>query len=218
MPRERWLTPNNAPAGTFTCRVLRIPRDPEYVAIITGALLNMSYPWMWDDTNGQPADDTALVYQAILDGFQQERCMIGAIFPYMTTNPPPGCLKCDGTHYLKADYPLLAAALDTAFSVDSTHFAVPNLVGNVPVGANSGATGRHVGDIGGEAVHTLTTAELATHAHSIAIFSPVLVAPGAVPVGTLGGPSVASTGNAGSGTAHNNMQPFLCLNYCVVAS
>jgi len=111
----------------------------------------------------------------------------------------------------------------------------------------AGLTDRPVGAIGGEETHLLTVEELAAHAHTspahghidtghshsipLLIDFPVVV-PGEDPLGAQIVPIVsAQTGIAsanitdttvtinptGDDTPHNNMQPFVALNYCVVA-
>jgi len=161
--------------------------------------------------------------------------MIGSIFPYMTADPPAGTLICDGAAHARTDYPDLYAALDAAFIVDANYFVTPDLRDRTVIGAGDAggsSTPRAVGEIGGEETHTLTTGELASHSHSDAghqhtysppgITAPV-VAPGEVPVQAvnllpgLTGVGFASIQNTGSDLPHNNMQPFLALNYCVVA-
>lgn len=56
--------------------------------------------------------------------------------------PPPGWLACDGTSYLRLDYPELFAALGGTSSPwglpDGTHFNVPDYRGRVPIGAGAG--------------------------------------------------------------------------------
>jgi microcystin-dependent protein len=45
---------------------------------------------------------------------------------------PTGFLLCDGTSYLRADYPDLFAAIGTTFGpADGTHFLVPNFSGGI---------------------------------------------------------------------------------------
>lgn len=161
--------------------------------------------------------------------------MIGSIFPYMTAAPPTGTLICDGAAHSRLDYPDLYAALDGAFIVDADFFVTPDLRDRAVIGAGDAggsSTPHAVGEIGGEEAHTLTEGELATHTHSDAghthsyssqgITTPV-VAPGEVPVALINlfpaitGVGFASIQNTGSNLPHNNMQPFLALNYCVVA-
>jgi microcystin-dependent protein len=90
---------------------------------------------------------------------------IGAIQMFGGATAPAGFLLCDGTTYLKTDYPALAAVLGTVYGGDSTHFTVPDMKGRVPMGAGSGGqytdvngathpmTGRALGQKPGEEVH-----------------------------------------------------------------
>jgi microcystin-dependent protein len=163
--------------------------------------------------------------------------LLGTIFPYATTNPPPGSLACDGAGYLRVDYPQLYAALDSAFIVDADNFLVPDLQGRtiIGVGTGSGLTARAANDTGGEESHVLITAELAAHAHGVTdpthshtegIAIPAVGAalvgvpiPSAVPgLGVTGFSGTGLTVNAaGSDTAHENMPPFVALGYAIWA-
>lgn len=161
--------------------------------------------------------------------------MIGSIFPYMTAYAPVGCLVCDGDTYAREDYPKLYAALDAAFIVDADNFVVPDLRGKTVIGAGDGGadyTNRPVGQIGGEEAHQLTVTELASHGHTDLghshIYNPPgtalpVVAPGEVPVTAINllpgltAEAYANIQNTGADEPHNNMQPYLALNYCVVA-
>lgn len=54
----------------------------------------------------------------------------GAIVPFGGTSAPNGYLLCDGTSYLRTDYPNLFSVIGTAFgTADSTHFNVPQAQG-----------------------------------------------------------------------------------------
>lgn len=78
--------------------------------------------------------------------------------------------------------------------------------GRMLVGQNSGdADFDTAEETGGAKTHTLTTNELPSHAHSLALT-------GGVGLGLLGGGAasgVGTTGNTGGGAAHNNMPPYL---------
>lgn len=145
--------------------------------------------------------------------------IIGFCFPLLTTLPA-NCLLLDGSTYAREDYPLLYAVLDGVFIIDADTFVLPDLRSRFPIGAGTG-TGLStyaVNEQGGEENHTLTEAEMPTHAHSDhthAIVS-TLVPVGVVPIST---PSLAPsfTGSAGGGEAHNNLPPFTALPWAVVA-
>ena len=83
--------------------------------------------------------------------------------------------------YPNTTYPALAAVLGTTYGGDSTHFAVPDLKGRVPIGAGAGAglTNRALGQKLGEENHLniwqesgtngngATGTENANHAHYV---------------------------------------------------
>jgi microcystin-dependent protein len=92
---------------------------------------------------------------------------IGAIQMFGGATAPVGFLLCDGTTYLKTDYPALSTVLGTIYGGDSTHFAVPDLKGRVAMGAGAGAglTARSLGSKPGgtEETHLLAAAESGTN-------------------------------------------------------
>lgn len=84
--------------------------------------------------------------------------------------------------------------------------------GQVLVGVDAGQTEfTPLGKTGGEKTHQLTTAELASHSHSIngqnLGGSGIVLAIGGNPAGGSG--TATSSGSAGSDTAHNNLQPYI---------
>lgn len=157
---------------------------------------------------------------------------IGTIIAHACATAPANTLACDGTHYLKADYPALVAALDSTFSVDSTHFRVPDLRSRsiVGVGQGSGLSNRALDASGGAETHALTTAELAQHTHpqrhntNTTGDEPMSFDLGGTGASHLKGSNVTSTQGsnivntdpAGSGTAHENMHPWRALHYAIV--
>lgn len=147
--------------------------------------------------------------------------IVGLIVPFVTADPPPNVLPCDGSEYLREDFPTLYDLLDPFFIVDADHFKVPDLRGRsvIGVGSGSGLSNRNVGDVGGEEEHQLTVGELASHSHSIELTTGVPgVSPGEVIFDVTIPIIPDATGNTGGDEAHNNMQPFYALNYGIVAS
>lgn len=140
--------------------------------------------------------------------------MIGWIFPCITATVPDNALLCDGATYLKADYPDLYALLDAAYIIDANSFMVPDLRGKTMIGASASHA---VGSSGGEENHQLTEAEMPSHIHTTgSSLSSLAVMPGEGPVLTPN-PLPAYTGSTGGDGAHNNMQPYHALRYCVIA-
>lgn len=215
----KWLTPDNLPVGR-QCRTLRIPDDPFWLAIVSGAVLELTKQHNWEKFGTQTVEDCAAAMAGLLDDYYEaNQCMLGAIIPYATATIPVGTLACDGATYLKSDYPRLYDSLDAAFIVDSTHFRVPDLRSRSVVGAGQGPslTNRAVDASGGEESHTLVLAEVPSHGHTYAVgvFQPFLA--GTIPAFANIGLQGAVTGDAGGGQAHNNMHPFRALRYCIVA-
>lgn len=171
---------------------------------------------------------------------------VGFIKPYITTTPPTNTLPCDGGTYARIDYPLLYAVIDSVFIVDADHFSTPDLTGLTLIGSGTvGARTFNLGDTGGEYEHTLDIGESATHSHTAS--APTVIDPshshvesGAIPTlitigagvpapSAIPSPSVttpALTGitvlaptisNEGGGGAHNNIQPYGVVKYCVQA-
>lgn len=148
--------------------------------------------------------------------YEAKNPMIGMIFPLVTLDPPPNVLPCDGSIYLRVDFPELFAVLDTVFIVDADHFNVPDLRGKTIIGAGGSFSNA---DTGGEAVHQLTTDEIPSHSHTIPLTTTTLaVEPGEVTVLTPIPLLTQNTGNTGGDGSHNNMQPYFALNYGIVAA
>lgn len=157
----------------------------------------------------------------------------GIIIAYAGIATPSNTLPCDGASYLRTDYPQLFAAIGVVWgSADSAHFNVPDLRGRTLIdsGTGSGLSPRTIADNGGEETHVLSVMELAAHnhtdtghAHSIPSF---LITGTAVPPPLDGGTelplSLTNTGtasaniqNSGADSPHNNMQPWVAINYAI---
>jgi microcystin-dependent protein len=158
----------------------------------------------------------------------------GMLAPYAGATAPSGWLLCDGTAKSRTTYADLFTAIGTTYGTGdgSTTFNLPDLRGRVPVGAD-GDAGRlsandALGQYGGEEKHTLLEGELAAHKHAMSDGQPPIVYNNASGYGAAAGagtnvgtifndqlPTQYKTGSIGSNTAHNNMQPYLCLNYII---
>jgi microcystin-dependent protein len=167
--------------------------------------------------------------------YEAKKPMIGAIIPFVTQDPLPNVLPCDGSTYLRVDYPNLYDVIDTFFIVDADHFNVPDLRGRTVIGVGNGGglSNRNIGDSGGEETHQLTTSEIPSHGHSdighthsipLVVGLPAQAGVGfsanqTVPILTANtGLGFANITNTGGDGTHENMQPFYALNYGIIAS
>lgn len=160
---------------------------------------------------------------------------LGEIRMFSGTFAPRGWAFCNGSLIPISQNTALFALLGTQFGGDGrSTFALPNLLGRAPVGQGQGPglSSYTIGESTGEANHTLTTAEMASHAHSLTANKST--ADNATPVGNMFGSggtrssvlvfapttSVANmaaniVGGAGGSQPHNNMQPYQVVNYII---
>ena len=136
----------------------------------------------------------------------------GTIVPFAGYSAPTGWLLCDGGQYSASSYSALYAIIGTTYGGASGSFRVPDLRGKMPVGKNQG-TFSALGRTGGEETHVLTNAEMAPD-----VYMDVSGSRSTELVNIGGGNRWANTGRvngAQAGRAHNNMPPYLVLNYII---
>ncbi|GAA4824269.1 tail Collar domain-containing protein [Marinicella pacifica] len=144
---------------------------------------------------------------------------------------PRGWAFCDGQILPINQNQSLYSLLGTTYGGDGrTSFALPDVRGRVPihVGNSGGGTHHTLGQKTGEETHTLSVAEMPQHQHPVN--GTGNTATEATPNSNLlpavnNGKPYASTASApmgdntiapvGGGQAHNNMQPYLAMNYCI---
>lgn len=156
----------------------------------------------------------------------------GAITQFAGASIPGGWLLCYGQAVSRSTYADLFAAVGTTYGAGdgSTTFNLPDLRGNVPVGLdNMGGSAAHrvtaassLGASGGEAAHLLTIVEMPSHTHPP---DPGMAGfwewPNAGPTDIQAGGNynavgkVTQTGPTGGGLTHNNLQPWVGLNYII---
>lgn len=147
----------------------------------------------------------------------------GTVIMWAASSVPNGYLECTGQAVSRSTYATLFALIGTTFGAGdgSTTFNVPDIRGRAPIGAGTGAglTARSLAGTVGEETHILTTAELAAHTHAVgSLVYPVAGGSGAFgsSAGALDEASGSITSaSAGSGNAHNNMQPSLVLKFMI---
>lgn len=148
---------------------------------------------------------------------------VGSISAYSGENIPTNWLKCNGQAVSRTTYADLFSVIGTTYGSGdgSTTFNVPNISERVIVG-NNGDGEFSLGNTGGEKEHALTINEMPSHTHLYRASIGAGNAEGTLNFGDQNGAVISgSYGNAiqntGGSQAHNNMQPYIALNYIIKA-
>jgi microcystin-dependent protein len=153
------------------------------------------------------------------------------IFPFNFA--PKGWAFCDGQILPLSQNTALFSLLGTTYGGDGrSNFALPNLQGNAPMhpGQGPGLSLHDLGETGGSDTVTLLESEIPSHAHNWnasnqdgTVQGPALqltaggvggITPYAAP-SAMTAMSAQMIAPAGGDQPHNNMQPYLTLNFCI---
>ncbi|PWW00757.1 microcystin-dependent protein [Paenibacillus cellulosilyticus] len=151
---------------------------------------------------------------------------------------PLGWAFCNGQTLPIAQNTALFSLIGTYYGGDGkTTFALPNLQGTVPIqqGQGLGLSARVIGESGGNQTVTLLQSEIPYHSHSlnygeasVPLEAPANSLPTApqgrrAPLAYITGLTSQNTvhlhastvGAAGGSSPHNNMQPYLAVNFII---
>jgi microcystin-dependent protein len=146
---------------------------------------------------------------------------------------PTGWALCNGAILSIAQNTALFALLGTTYGGDGqTTFALPDLRGRIPIhqGQGSGLTNRTIGESGGQETVALTLQQMPGHTHALlaspspgTTTSPIgntwasspSLAAYADPAATNTAMSAQSLDLAGGGQSHENMAPFVAVNFVI---
>jgi microcystin-dependent protein len=146
---------------------------------------------------------------------------------------PKGWAFCDGQLLPLSQNTALFSLLGTTYGGNGkSNFALPDMQGNAPMhpGQGPGLSLHDLGETGGSETVTLLESEIPLHSHSMMASnsdsnsqSPVanLLAGGVGGIAFYGAPppqvqlSPNALTPAGGGQPHNNMMPYLTLNFCI---
>jgi microcystin-dependent protein len=155
------------------------------------------------------------------------------IFPFNFA--PTGWAQCNGQLLPISQNTALFSLLGTFYGGDGkSTFALPNMQGNAAMhqGQGPGLSDRFIGEIGGTPQVTLIESEMPFHNHSFGVTdengAQGSLTPTVVLASSVGGNMYQTVTNAalvqlapqalainGASLPHNNMQPYLTLNYCI---
>lgn len=174
------------------------------------------------DESGQvisPVVSTQTVYDASGNTLGGGIIPIGGILPYVGKTAPLNYLLCDGSDFSQSVYPELYNLLGHAWT--------PDMRGLVIVGWDTAEGGLKdmtfdcstILTTGGESKHTLTISEIPSHTHGLAMQA-------GNQTGIIDRISVKDYVNCnwyshvqytGGSQPHNNLQPYIVLNYIIRA-
>lgn len=166
---------------------------------------------------------------------------VAEIRPFAFSFAPKGWAMCNGQLMPISQNTALFSLLGTYYGGDGkSTFALPNLMGRVPVhvGQGPGLQEWVLGEIQGVETITLTLSQIPLHTHTLTATSTAATTAQAGPSmqlanGFVGGLqeststqiysasapnqpiAAAALLQSGGSTAHNNMMPYLTVNYCI---
>ena len=155
----------------------------------------------------------------------------GILVPFAGSTAPDGWLLCDGSAVSRTTYSSLFAVIAATYGAGdgSTTFGLPDLRGRMAVGLdNMGGTSADrvtnvqadaMGGADGEETHILTEDEIAIHSHTLRRItsgssndSGFEYSNPSSSYNSHDNPSISETGGD---QAHNNMPPYLAVNYLI---
>jgi len=154
------------------------------------------------------------------------------IFPF--NFPPKGWAFCDGQILPLSQNTALFSLLGTTYGGDGkSNFALPNMQGNAPMhpGQGPGLSLHDLGETGGSETVTVLESEIPAHSHGLMDTSTtgtkstpdgnsIARTSGATPYQPPAGAALVPMSDqavtpAGGDQPHNNMMPYLTLNFCI---
>jgi len=209
--------------------------NPAWLPYVIGCVKQLTNPATWSVATESDMDTVLQRVDTLLNLFA-EGCPVsvtGMIELFAGDTAPSGWHFCDGSPIDRTVYADLFAVIGVTFGIGdgSTTFNLPDMRGRIPVGVGqqSGGTDFVLADTGGEETHVLITSETPSHSHtdtghthttgnSLILGTsapPPLDALGPNPIPANTGAGFASLTNTGGDGAHNNIQPYLTLNYII---
>lgn len=194
--------------GTFTVGAIVANDLPDTTESAAGAI---ELATQTEVDNGNSA--IKAITPATLESNIADLAILGEIRLWTTGSAPSKWQLCDDSAISRTTYAGLFAIIGTTFGVGdgATTFNVPDFRGRFPLGVSGGHA---LAATGGATTHTLTEAEMPSHTHPI----PANALTVQVPAGgntSYNQETATASGSTGSGTAHENLHPYLALNFII---
>lgn len=150
----------------------------------------------------------------------------GTVTAFAGSTAPTDWLLCDGSSVSQATYATLYSLIGHTYGSDpgGGNFILPNLKGRMPVGLDSAQTEFDaLAETGGAKTHLLTGPEsgINAHTHTTAASTNVggstegINANRSTSLSNVNYATSSTAGDTNADTAHNNLQPYLVMNYIV---
>ncbi len=230
------LDGSNPAAGALsTTGVYTLVFDGTHFVLLNPSLGSAAYMNAGTSSNNLVQLDGTAKLPAV-DGSQLTNLPAGApaggVMPYAGATEPSGWLFCYGQAIGRTTYAALFTAIGTVHGVGdgSTTFNVPDIRGRVVAGKDNmggtsanrltnqsgGLDGDALGAAGGAETHTLTTAQMPAHTHTVSLSGSGSTTPREAGLGRPDDLAATQTSSStGGGSAHNNVQPTIILNYII---
>jgi microcystin-dependent protein len=160
---------------------------------------------------------------------------VGEIRMFAGNFAPNGWMFCEGQTIPISENETLFQLIGTTYGGDGEEtFNLPNLASRVPIhmGTGPGGTTYQLGELAGTEQETLTTQQMPIHNHGVlatgtsqvtspqgAYFATVTSSQAGASAYSLGPAAVPlvppTLQPAGGGQPHENVQPFLCINFII---
>ena len=151
----------------------------------------------------------------------------GIIFPFAGQSAPDGYLICAGQEVSRQEYSDLFEVIGELYGSGDgeTTFNLPDLRGRMPLGKdnmNEQSANRventqadSLGGAAGEENHQITVDEMPSHSHSVLSWANNNSQNLGFSTNPTGGTHQAAVNASGGNQPHNNMPPYLTLNYLI---
>ncbi len=186
------------------------------------------------------ADDGTISAIGGAGGTVSDTLPIGSTVEWYSEVIPENWLLCNGQAISRTEYAELFAFLGTEFGDGdgSTTFNLPDKREKFSLGKGEEEPYNQLGNTGGEEQHTLTLSEIPSHGHSSAVVNPnsaeftaedvgytyttsnngvVIPLSNTITRDTKGFISSTMENPQGGGESHNNMPPYIVVNYIIKA-
>lgn len=158
---------------------------------------------------------------------------LGEIRVFAGNFAPLGWALCDGQLLAINTNTALFSLIGTMYGGDGvTTFALPDLRGRLPLHNGTGAFTATLAEAGGQESVVLGSSQIPAHSHvlnatssfgtssspagnALAQGQAVKMYQSATPNSLM---ATSSTSSSGGGQAHNNLQPYLCLNFIIATT